>query len=276
MNADRSTSIKWIFAACLVCSIVLGIWFINQPSIHQDDSGKTPVMVEQPRTIQQPLPEPIVEPASEPPAANPPPEPAIHPQRLRSIARETFLQLLDLDSGSIAVSRAAIALMGLNPSQVEDLNKLVKEFVEAVQAQEIAHASVVNTVEGGEEIVIAPFDRFSLFPNFRSQIANKFGESIADFVVEQATYDHTLSMAKAEMRLCIRRQEDGLDHFIVQQHALRRDAPDPEKPFFKDGIHFAPTYNSTTNSLLGNGVGERFAPLFSAVDRLPRRLAAPQ
>ena len=231
-------------------------------------------MAEQAREVQQPLPEPTVEPASKPPAANPPPEPAIDPQRLRSIARETYLPLLDRDS--LTISRAAIALLGLNPSQVEDLNGLVKGFVKTLQAQEIAHASVVNTAEGGEAIVIAPFDRFSLLPNFRSQITNKLGESIATFVVEQATYDHTLSMANAEMRLCIQREQDGLDHFVVRQSSLRRDAPDPEKPFYKHGIHFAPTYNSTTNSLLGNGVGERFAPLFSAVDRLPRRPNAPQ
>ena len=129
-------------------------------------------MIEQPGVIQQPSVEPTVESAIESPASNPPPEPAIDPQRLRSIARETYLPLLNSDSHSITVSRAAIALLGLTPSQVEDLNGLVKDFVKTLQAQEIAHASVVSTAEGGEEIVIAPFDRFGLFPGFRSQITN--------------------------------------------------------------------------------------------------------
>ena len=156
---DRSNSIKWICAACLVCSIVLGSWFINQPSGHQNDFREAPVMVEQPRKVQQSLPEPSLESTGEPPESKPVPEPAIDPQRLRSIARETYLPLLDRDS--LTVSRAAIALLGLNPSQVEDLNGLVKGFVKTLQAQEIAHASVVKTAQGGEEIIVAPFDRFS-------------------------------------------------------------------------------------------------------------------
>lgn len=188
----------------------------------------------------------------------PSPELPIAPERLRSIAEHTSLQLLDHES--LTVSRATIDLLGLNPKQIEELNVLLAKFVASLKSEEVAHAHVAATGQGDEVIIVAPFDRSSLIKKLTAEVAAKLGKVAADFVGEQIVYDHTINVNNFEMRLSIERDEDGLDHVVFSQEVLRRDASD-----------FSPTFNMKIKTSLGDGVGHRYEHLFSASGSLPRR-----
>ena len=241
----------------LVVLLSIFIWFINQPSIVPDVSRESPESPETRTALGKKR-----SPAPEAPSGTLPLEAStglvIGPQRLQSIAQHTSLQLLD--PKSLAISRATLDLLGLNPTQVEELNEALKGFLTSLKSAEVAHAYVTINDEGGEEIVVGPFDRSKLIDKFRSEVVAKLGKDVGEFVGEQVVYDRSANVSKSEMRLFIERGADGIDNVVFSQDVVRRDASD-----------FSPTFKMRIKTPLCGAFGPRYGHLFSAVDRLPHR-----
>jgi len=190
------------------------------------------------------------------------------PERWRSIAKHTSLQLTVDDF--LTVNRAVIDLLGLNPTQAEDLNDAVSRFAEALRSEELKHARV-DMSGGGEAIVVAPFDRSNLIETLRDEVSATLGSEVGDFIAEQVVFDRAIAANDGEVQVSIERGEDGPDRVNLTQHVLRRDAVDAQTPIRDRPFELAPTYELRTEFFLEKDTNSRYSHLFSAADRLPRQ-----
>lgn len=190
-------------------------------------------------------------------------------QRLQSIARNTSLQVMDFKS--LTASRALVELLGINATQVEMLNKSMKEFLRNIQQDELKHAYVAVKGDGNEEIVVGSFDRTQRITELRSKIAGEIGDEAAYVISEQLVYDRGLAVGHDEMRMHVETGEDGTEQVVFSQKALDRNATDPTKPYMMGKVRMAPTFNLVIKTPIGNPANERFKHLLEAVDSLPRR-----
>ncbi len=268
---SRRPYIKPSIFGALCVAIIFGIiiWYINQPTaVHEAayevHSRENPRETNQ-RSDSEERAKTNIKSNTIPSSS----ESTIGPIKLRSIARNTYLQLID--SESLAFNRAVIDLLDVNPSQVNELNVVLKDFISTLQSDELAHAYVAKTDDSGEVIVVSPFDRSKLIDNFRGRVAQILGNDAADFIAEQTAYDHSLAVGNSELRVSIEHGDDGLDRVSVEQYIRERFALDSETPVRIGQINFAPTSRTTTKTLLRKGVGQRFNKLFAAADTLQRR-----
>lgn len=190
-------------------------------------------------------------------------------QRLKSIARNTSLQVMD--SKSLTASRALVELLGLSATQAETLNKSMKVFLQNIQQDELKHAYVAVNGDGNEEIVVSSFDRTQRITALRSTIAGEIGDEAAYVISEQLVYDRGLAVGPDEMRVHVETGDDGTELLVFSQKALDRNATDPTKPYMMGEVRMAPTFNLVIRTPIGNPANERFKHLLAAVDSLPRR-----
>ena len=253
----------------MISVIGVAAWFISGDSAGRDVSNDSRALSEVSTETRRVLPDEPAKLNTRPLAPVPPNEGAIGPQRLQSIARHTYLNLLD--SKTLTFNQAVLDLLDVNSSQIEELNGVLKRFLTSLQSEELAHAHVATTSDGGEEIVVGAFDRVKLISKLRDDIARILGKDAGDFVAGRTYYDTDLAVGNSELRLSIERGNDGFDRLVVDQHIRAPDALDSETPILRGEVTFAPTTHEVVKRLLGKGVDPRFSHLFSAVDRLPRR-----
>ena len=195
-------------------------------------------------------------------------DPPLSPLRLRSIAQHSYVRVMN--SRSLGVDPTVVELLDLNRDQVVETNKCLKRFLSALKTVEFKHATVRRTEDGGEEIVVEPFDRSGLLDDLRRDLREKTSDYVANFIVEQAPYDDFLALVNSEMRLSIEHSDDGLDRFVVTQLTLEREE-NPAHPSPRRSVNGEPASLITSKGLLGREIDPRFAHLFSAIDNLPRR-----
>lgn len=268
MKLTNSKLFLWEGGLLFLILIGVIIWYLNEPATVPAVPQIVAPLNQAPEKKQATVAEEKFSPNVEPTAPEPPRQIMIEPDRLRAIAKHTYLSLLD--SGSLAINQAVVDLLGLNSKQTEELNQILKHLLGSIETEELAHA-YVTTTERGEEIVVAAFDRSPLIEDFRGKVAAKLGKDVGDFVAEQCPFDHCLAIDESEMRLYIEPADDGLDRVVFEHRMRDRDAVDSKTPFMRHGIRFAPTHPVTVKALLGQGVKPRYNRLFSAAATLPRR-----
>ena len=116
----------WAGGICLASLFGTAIWFLNEPSAIQETPHQLTALNVTPEKRWQPVPEEEPLPSVEPPVTEPPHELVIGPERLRAIARHSYLQILD--SESLNISRASVDLLGLNPMEIEGVNVACPEW----------------------------------------------------------------------------------------------------------------------------------------------------
>lgn len=194
-------------------------------------------------------------------------------KRLQSFARNSSLQLID--SQSLLLSSAVIDLLQLTPTQVQGINDSLRVFMGRLRSNELAHAYVSVGAGGDEEIVVSPFDRGAIVNSLRNEISSKAGADIGGFFAEQITFDGTLAVVNAEMRVAIETGDDGADRITFQRKIQSPQARDEKTPFTVGGVRFSATNTLTSAELLGKDIDPRIKHLFAAEKNLPRRAEIP-
>jgi len=206
------------------------------------------------------------------PEANPKDDESERKEKLRrwtSVARSSTLQVLKADT--LTLNPAVADLLGLTPGETQELSNAITRLMGKLRSAERANAYISVGADGGEEIVVPPFDRSSLVNQFRSEVGSRVSSEVAEFVSAQMTYDRKLSIRNSEVRLYIQRGADGLDRMVLTQESLRKDAVDAQTPIKSGLFNIAPTLKVTTSVPVGSGQDSRYDHLFSSVEWLPKR-----
>ncbi len=192
--------------------------------------------------------------------------------KIKSYARTIHLQIVD--PKDLSLSKMVSELLDLNSTQVEHVNGSLARFVERLRQEEVVHASIVMGPNGGEEIVIAAFDRGKLVRALRDEVSTSVDSDVASFIADQLAFDGTLAIANAETRVAIQSAADGADRLSFTRQIQQPEAVDEYTPYSQGGIVFAATSTHITEGLLEPTILSRFSHLFAAEQELRRREGA--
>jgi hypothetical protein len=164
-----------------------------------------------------------------------------------------------VDSKSMALNDAVVALLEITPAETELLNAARGHFIDKLRTLEIENAHVLEKKDGSEVIVVSPFDRRPLLNEFRASVAAKLGNEIAKLCADMMQYDATLALENAEMRVHIEKHLRHGDEVVFKRQYRNRKN----------------TFIYIEHLPLDGEVGVRNDHLFSAKPGLPRKTEPP-
>jgi len=264
----RITRQKIIVAIAGVALLTLGgaIWFMLEepvaPTTPNAASAPVGPVVQQP-----PPPNPDSGAPSDQRASVPSPNP-IRLDVEKTLSQAQLLSLQVLEPGSFTASKGAIALLKLNASEIQEVNKGLQAFKQKLLKEELARAVVEITPEGAQEIVVPKFDRQPFYTSLESQLAAKIRPEAAQILTKLLGYEQSLGTSDTELRVVVFKGEDGTERMEYTRTVLHRNVPAAANGGIAGASLAMPLTNST---LLSDRVEPRFLQLIKAAKTLPKR-----